>query len=178
MNNKLKNFSFEHEGKQFWWSRSMATCAYIFSIDSMNDLYILITKRGNGAATDKGKWCVPCGYLDCNEGIAECSAREVFEETGLKVNSKELRLFRIDDKPHGEYQNVTFSFVHMLPGFVGDYAHQLSKDNMEDNEVDEIKFVKVRDIDKYAFAFGHDEVIKKLLNRSLYPEGVEFTSFS
>jgi ADP-ribose pyrophosphatase YjhB (NUDIX family) len=41
---------------------------------------VLLTRR-----TDNGLWCLPGGRIDPGECVAEACAREVLEETGLKV---------------------------------------------------------------------------------------------
>jgi 8-oxo-dGTP pyrophosphatase MutT (NUDIX family) len=35
--------------------------------------------------SDNGHWALPAGAMEIGESIAECAAREVFEETGLRV---------------------------------------------------------------------------------------------
>ena len=45
----------------------------------------LLTQR-----TDNGRWCVPGGALEAGESAAEACAREVWEETGLKVRATRL----------------------------------------------------------------------------------------
>jgi 8-oxo-dGTP pyrophosphatase MutT (NUDIX family) len=42
---------------------------------------ILLTRR-----TDNGRWCLPGGHAESGESIAEACAREVWEETGLRVH--------------------------------------------------------------------------------------------
>ena len=43
---------------------------------------VLLGKRKNSHGADT--WAFPGGHLEFNESIADCAAREVFEETGLK----------------------------------------------------------------------------------------------
>jgi ADP-ribose pyrophosphatase YjhB (NUDIX family) len=45
----------------------------------------LLTRR-----TDNGRWCVPGGGMEPGESAAEACAREVFEETGLRVRVQRL----------------------------------------------------------------------------------------
>ena len=33
----------------------------------------------------KGKWCIPAGWLDETESLIDGAKREIFEETGCKV---------------------------------------------------------------------------------------------
>lgn len=49
---------------------------------------ILLIKRGNEPFKDH--WALPGGYVDWNETTEEAVAREVMEETGLKVISSSL----------------------------------------------------------------------------------------
>ncbi|MEA5077813.1 MAG: NUDIX domain-containing protein [Anaerolineaceae bacterium] len=50
-----------------------------------NREHILLIKRG-----DNGKWAVPGGYMEPGENFSEACAREVYEETGLRVEVKRL----------------------------------------------------------------------------------------
>jgi len=47
---------------------------------------------------DNGKWAVPGGYMESGENFFEACAREVYEETGLRVEVK--RLISIYTNPH------------------------------------------------------------------------------
>ena len=85
----MKNFEFEHEGKKYWYSRSVCAVAFLFTTDNTGKWYVLANKRG---LDEKHKWNCPAGYLDFGETIAECAAREVYEETGLKINPDILHL--------------------------------------------------------------------------------------
>jgi ADP-ribose pyrophosphatase YjhB (NUDIX family) len=50
-----------------------------------NNERILLIRRA-----DNGKWAVPGGYMEPGENFIEACAREVFEETGLRVQVKRL----------------------------------------------------------------------------------------
>lgn len=54
---------------------------------------MLLARRG-----DNGKWCVPGGYMEPGESVTEACAREVLEETGLRVEVK--RLIGVYTTPH------------------------------------------------------------------------------
>lgn len=41
---------------------------------------VLLTRR-----MDNGRWCLPGGHVDPGESVAEATAREVLEETGLVI---------------------------------------------------------------------------------------------
>jgi len=78
---------------------------------------VLLTKRG-----DNGRWCTPGGQLDSGESVAETCVREVFEETGLIVQVKQLigvysnpnMLLSYDDQ--NQYQLVSFHFAVTVVG--------------------------------------------------------------
>ena len=46
------------------------------------------TQRGIEPA--KGGWAVPAGYMECGESLQEAAARELFEETSIKVRPEKL----------------------------------------------------------------------------------------
>ena len=46
---------------------------------------VLLTKR-----TDNGRWCIPGGGMDPGESVEEACVREVYEETGLHVETTRL----------------------------------------------------------------------------------------
>jgi ADP-ribose pyrophosphatase YjhB (NUDIX family) len=46
---------------------------------------ILLTRR-----TDNGQWCLPGGAIEAGESVSEACTREVWEETGLRVQVTRL----------------------------------------------------------------------------------------
>jgi ADP-ribose pyrophosphatase YjhB (NUDIX family) len=54
---------------------------------------ILLTRRD-----DNGRWCLPGGHMEVGESVAEACAREVEEETGLRVQVQ--RLIGVYSSPH------------------------------------------------------------------------------
>ncbi|HEV7127359.1 MAG TPA: NUDIX domain-containing protein [Ktedonobacterales bacterium] len=72
---------------------------------------VLLTQR-----SDNGRWCLPGGHMEPGESAAEACAREVWEETGLRVLVG--RLIGIYSNPHrlltyadgNQYHLVAFSF--------------------------------------------------------------------
>ncbi|GAB4441440.1 MAG: NUDIX domain-containing protein [Turneriella sp.] len=51
---------------------------------------VLIVRRGIEPA--KGKWALPGGFLETGETWQEGSCREVFEETGLRIDPADIEL--------------------------------------------------------------------------------------
>jgi len=54
---------------------------------------VLLTQR-----TDNGQWCLPGGRVEAGESVAEACIREVFEETGLRVQI--VRLIGVYSDPN------------------------------------------------------------------------------
>ena len=52
-----------------------------------HDELLLVKRRFN---PEKGKWSLPAGFLDAGEDPTLCAAREVLEETGLRIQIASL----------------------------------------------------------------------------------------
>jgi ADP-ribose pyrophosphatase YjhB (NUDIX family) len=71
---------------------------------------ILLCKRANAPAA--GRWGLPGGFMECGETLEEAAARETFEETGVRVSPRELRLHAVSTLP--EISEVYVGFVATL----------------------------------------------------------------
>lgn len=65
---------------------------------------VLLTKRSYNPG--KGKWGLPGGFVDLGENAYQALKREVFEETGLKVNN-----FKFFGSFSGEYLYKKINYV-------------------------------------------------------------------
>ena len=78
---------------------------------------ILLTRR-----SDNGRWCLPGGRMESGESAAEACAREVLEETGLRVRVARLvgvytsPDFVIEYADGNRYQIVAMSFEAEVSG--------------------------------------------------------------
>lgn len=153
----MENFPVTINNKEYWISRSVAVAGFIFCID--NGLRVLANKRGKSCPDEIGKWNCPCGYLDYNETLKEACAREIYEETNLKISPDGLFYFGFDDTPIGK-QNISFRFWALNNKYAGQtvYAKGAEKDEVED-----VDWVFVGDLDKYEWAFNHEKLIAKIV---------------
>ena len=146
-----------------WFSRSCAVVNFIFCKNENGDWCILSSVRGEGTPDKEliGSWNCPCGYLDWNETLAEAAIRELKEETGVKLSTSDIKLVHVNSNPKDDKrQNITFRFV----GILNDYKttdFTFSHKGNEENEVGEIQFIPLKDVDKHKWAFNHLILIKK-----------------
>lgn len=154
---------------EIWVSRSVAVVVTTL-LRNKGDLYALLIKRGKSVHAP-GKWCMPCGYLDWDETATECAMREVWEEAGLHIltlpnseieyNGLE-QLWDINTSPDlNEQQDIALHYSLVL---TSDSFPELTDKNAEEDEVVELRWVKLSDFDEYNFAFRHNERIKKFLD--------------
>ena len=159
-NHPLKN---PETGETEWISRAIAVLGVVIGIDKNGVKYILAEQRGTGTPDPEyiGCWCLPCGYLDYNENVHQAVAREVLEETGVNIHPDNFVLFHINDNPFSDKrQNVTFRFKTELEGYIDDW--ELTDKFSESNEVSNIKWIDLREVGNYKWAFNHDKIISEL----------------
>lgn len=148
-------------GETEWVARNIAALVMVIGYNKKGKPHVLANKRGPKTPDPefRGCWCMPCGYLDYNETIKEAAVREVFEETGVKLNPENLILFYINDIPEEDKrQNVTFRYRYTIKEAIEDI--KLTNKNSEDEEVSSIKWIPVNEINNYKWAFNHDKIIK------------------
>lgn len=164
----MKNFSIidSKTGREYWISRSVAVIIILFAYDLKGKQYVLTVKRGKGTPDPEyvGVHCLPCGYLDFDETTQEAAARELFEETGVKVNPNDLKLLSINDNPSDDKrQNITFRYFIEIKGIPIEGINQiLTNEFSEKDEVDFAEFIPVVNIDDYKWAFNQDKIINQL----------------
>ena len=163
----MKNFPVidKNTEREYWISRSIAVVVFVFAKDTFGETYILAEQRGAGTPDPEyvGKYCVPCGYLDYDETIVQAAQRELNEETGLTIPTSDFKLVNINDLPESDKrQNVTFRYIVNSNILVEDLSKLFTTKNSEKDEVSSIKFIELKDIDNYEWAFNHQKLIKEI----------------
>lgn len=144
-----------------WHSRSMAvTC-----IVTTGDGHFLMEKRGPGCPDNIGKYVFPCGYLGWDETLEQAAIREVYEETGLRLESAEF--IGYEDKVTADRQNVTFRFISKVPletlrqglkeGTINPETHTRGGEEWECESLHLVSLEWIRE-HKDEIAFGHEEL--------------------
>jgi protein-S-isoprenylcysteine O-methyltransferase Ste14/8-oxo-dGTP pyrophosphatase MutT (NUDIX family) len=82
----------------------LATLVY-----ALRDEQVLMLRRTT--EPNRGLWVAPGGKFDHGESPTECAVREMYEETGLRVQQPVLRAVMTETSPRADYQWLTFIFV-------------------------------------------------------------------
>lgn len=163
------------DGRKIYFSRSVAVVMVLACMDPDGFYKFLIEKRGNKPDLDsKGKWCLPCGYLDWDESGSDAARRELWEEVGLNLNDLSQyaisgpsmdQPWHVKSEPNENRQNVTLRYGMVivqkeLPKLIPNHA-------AEPDEVADAVWATYSDIKlgKYDFAFGHDKVVGEFRER-------------
>ena len=160
----LKNFPFRHKGKTFWYSRSVATTIGVFCKNANGEWCVLANKRGEGAPDFQGFWNIVCGYLEHDVTGEENCQKEVFEETGINIPISSIVFQGVNTNPSENRQNVSLRYIAILDDCCENYV--LSDKNSEENEVSDIKWIPLSNIDKYSWAFNHNLLIKQMSQKN------------
>jgi ADP-ribose pyrophosphatase YjhB (NUDIX family) len=121
---------------------------------------VLMQKR-----SDNGQWGFPGGFMDLGESVQDTARREVYEETGLKL--EELELFGIYSGPQ---YDKTFSngdqvsLVH-LTFTCRHYSGEIIKSNEESLQN---KFYSLKDLPENIFT-AHKMLVDDLLSKKTLP---------
>ena len=162
-NNLFNQPCYDKEGNFIgWFSRSIAVSGFVYCKNKDDKWCVLASERGKGTPDFQGYWNAPCGYLDFNETILAALIREIKEETGVDLNGYMFQFIGYEDTPKANRQNVTFRFRVLINNKKCEEFNFSHKWNEKD-EVGEIKWVPIEDVDNYKWAFGHRERILELL---------------
>lgn len=150
------------KGKTFWISRACAVAVFIFA-HYKDEWYVLANKRGSGCPDFVGYWSCPCGYVDYNESVLMAAERELYEESGIEVGAGYypyyLKFVNYNDDPDDNKQNITFRFSGILKCLDTLDMPKLTSEHSEPNEIEDQKWILLKDVGKYEWAFNHDKLI-------------------
>ena len=159
-----KNFSFTYKGRTLWYSRSVAVSLFLFAKDINGNLFVLANKRGKGCPDFNGYWNCICGYLDYNRDSIDQCMTELMEETGLVIDRSLINFWGVKSNPNENKQNVSIRHIGLLENYdINNCQFDLS--NMEKDEVEDVKWIPINEINNYEWAFNHLSIIK---------EGIEY----
>lgn len=131
---------------------SLATDLVIFAYDK-GSLEVLLIQRKNEPFKDH--WALPGGFLDENETTEACAARELNEETGLKVASLELN--GVYSNPNRDPRDRVISVSYYT--FIAKPKYKL---NAQDDASD-VQWFPVAKLPKLAF--DHEVILEDALQK-------------
>jgi 8-oxo-dGTP diphosphatase len=102
----------------------------------------------------KGQWALPGGFVDENEDLAAAAARELEEETGLKV--QQLVQLGAFGKPYRDPRHHTVSVAYT--GFAPENAEAVGADDAA-----EAKWFPIKNLPELAF--DHADIIKQAIEK-------------
>jgi len=133
---------------------SVACEAVVFDLHSEDNIpLVLLVLRKNEPF--QGMWCLPGGFLEENEELEECAARELYEETGVDIEPRYLRqAFTVGKKnrdPRGRIIAVVYTTV------VDRSEHTLCAND----DAESVAWLRMDDLP--SLAADHLETIRKTL---------------
>ncbi len=133
---------------------AVTTDAVIFNMKGDEKLNILLIQRQNEPF--KGQWALPGGFLEEDETLEQCVAREVAEETGLK----DIKFYQLEafSKPDRDPRHRTISIAFW--GFSKNQSKIIAGSDAVNAQW--FNLTKLPEL-----AFDHEEIIKKALVRAL-----------
>lgn len=120
------------------------------------NLHALLVKRGQ--APFRGSWALPGGFVQAGEDLEAAAARELDEETGLRVPLEQLRSYGAPDRdPRMRVVSVVYwSVAAELPDPEGG------------GDAADAELVRVKDVEsgEIPLAFDHDRILRDALDRT------------
>ncbi len=154
----MKNFPFIHEGKELWYSRSLAVSLVVLREHPIYGLQALACLRGQGCEFNKGRWNIPGGFIDFDETAERASTREAFEETGIIILPEDIKLYRLFTKPIGQRQTMCAQYYTVVD-YEQSVKWRLTNANSEPGEVEGIEWLPVDHLDRFEWPYGQIEAI-------------------
>lgn len=147
----------EHKGETLWSGRYTAAVAIVL-LKRNNKLYALINKRGSGTPNKDmiGKYNFTCGFMEDDEFGTQTCQREVKEECGYLVSSKNFKLFGVSTDPSDS--NVSIRYVALLT----EKPKKIEATGGEKDEVADVKWIDLKEYEKIDWAFNHKKLAKQV----------------
>lgn len=108
-----KNAFCSYCGQRFFveqpWPRTCGNCQQITYLNPLPVAVVLLPVDGGllcirrGIEPAVGQLCLPGGFMDLGETWEEAAARELWEEAGIRIEPRELELFRVFSSRHQPY---------------------------------------------------------------------------
>ena len=111
-------------------------------------------RKADSELQGEGTWTMPGGKLDYKEDLKDCAQREVFEETGIKINKENIKIISVTNDAVTDAHFVTIGFL--CKDFEGDAKI------MEPDEITEWKWFDLNNLPSHIF-FPSEKILKTFL---------------
>ncbi len=131
------------------------------------DNKILLAKRAANLS-NPGKWGLIGGFVGRDEVISVAIAREIFEETGLRIVNLQF-LFIVDNPNRAKEDRQNICFIYSCDAG--------EKEGEPDKESTEIRWFNLHELPSdQEIAFDHSEIIQFYLKNKDNPQNLLFKS--
>lgn len=133
-------------------SIKLSVDAVVFGYEEGNISVLLIRRKYEPF---KGDWAIPGGFVDNNESLEAAVERELFEETGVKINYLEqLYSFgKLSRDPRGRVVSIAY-FGLVRPNTFKIFAS---------TDAEEVAWFNIKELPKLAF--DHKEILNMAIER-------------
>ena len=111
-------------------------------------------RKADSELQGEGTWTMPGGKLDYKEDLKDCAQREVFEETGIKINKEKIKIISVTNDTVTDAHFITIGFL--CEDFEGDAKI------MEPDEITEWEWFDLNNLPSPIF-FPSGTILKKFL---------------
>lgn len=123
---------------------------------------VLIQKRSGNKKQAPNKYGLCAGHIDPNETETQSAVREIFEETGIKLEEKDLEY--IDLYVNDVVGNKHFKYIYFARTNM-----KISEMVMQEEEVSELKYITLKELRKIVeeenpdYTFSNKSYMKKII---------------
>ena len=150
------------DGKKIFRDRSVGV-VMVAVILINNVLHVLCNKRGKRTSEAALLWNLPSGYLDWDETGEQAAIRETYEECGIQIPIDLVKEVEHSTSPSENRQNIIFRYFAQLPS---EFANiKFSTEHSEEDEVRDVKWIPVTELDNYEFAWKQKETILRIISK-------------
>ncbi|MFW9803795.1 MAG: NUDIX domain-containing protein [Candidatus Thorarchaeota archaeon] len=112
---------------------------------------LLLVKRGRDPYKDS--WALPGGFVEYGETVEEAAAREVLEETGLRVTLEAILGVYSDPRRDPRGHTITTVFI----------ARPVAGEPVGGDDAAEASWVSLESLEAKTLAFDHSKIVEDLM---------------
>lgn len=124
---------------------------------------ILLSRRFNTGYED-GNYSMVAGHVECGESFIQCIIREAFEETGIILNPKDVKVIHVMQRITNEEQNN-----ERVDVFLSAENWEGEIENKESKKCDDLSWFDLDNIPENTITFVKS-AIENINNKILYSE--------